>query len=115
MSVSLWIVAGQIPLSMEFSKQEYWGGLPFPSPEDLPDQGIEPTSPVTPALVGGFFYCYATREAPISCESASISLYTLVNVYSCPCGYLLVVANNVEHFFVCLLVSCMSSLKKCPL
>ena len=35
----------QIPLSMEFSRHEYWSGLPFPSPEDLPDPGIEPTSP----------------------------------------------------------------------
>ena len=34
-----WTIAGQAPLSMEFSRQEYWSGLPFPSPEDLPDQG----------------------------------------------------------------------------
>ena len=45
-------VAHQAPLSMAFSRQEYWGGLPFPSPGDLPDPGIEPTSP---ALAGGFF------------------------------------------------------------
>ena len=37
-----WNVACQAPLSMEFSKQEYWSGLPFPSPGDLPDPGIEP-------------------------------------------------------------------------
>ena len=43
--VTLWTVAGQAPLSMGFSKQEYWSGLPFPSPEDLPNPGIEPTSP----------------------------------------------------------------------
>ena len=35
----------QAPLSMKFSRQEYWGGLPFPSPRDLPDPGIEPRSP----------------------------------------------------------------------
>ena len=40
-----WTVACQAPLSMEFSRQEYWSGLPFPSPEDLPDTGIEPRSP----------------------------------------------------------------------
>ena len=40
-----WTVAYQAPLSMEFSRQEYWSGLPFPSPGDLPDQGIEPESP----------------------------------------------------------------------
>ena len=38
-------VACQAPLSMGFSRQEYWSGLPFPSPEDLPDPGIEPGSP----------------------------------------------------------------------
>ena len=40
-----WTVACQAPLSMEFSRQEYWSGLPIPSPEDLPDPGIEPRSP----------------------------------------------------------------------
>ena len=39
------MVALQAPLSMEFSRQEYWSGLPFPSPGDLPDPGIEPRSP----------------------------------------------------------------------
>ena len=38
------------PLSMGFSRQEYWSGLPFPSPGDLPDPGIEPMSPASPAL-----------------------------------------------------------------
>ena len=40
-----WTVACQAPLSMGFSRQEYWSGLPFPSPGDLPDPGIEPMSP----------------------------------------------------------------------
>ena len=40
-----WTVARQTPLSMGFSRQEYWSGLPFPSPGDLPDPGIEPESP----------------------------------------------------------------------
>ena len=43
--VTLWTVAYQAPLSMEFSRQEYWSGLPFPSPGDLPDPGTEPGSP----------------------------------------------------------------------
>ena len=46
---TLWAVTGQAPLSMGFSKQEYWSGLPFPSPEDLPDPGDEPWSPALPA------------------------------------------------------------------
>ena len=44
-SVSLWAAAHQVPLSMESSRQEYWNGLPFLSPGDLPDPGIEPWSP----------------------------------------------------------------------
>ena len=45
-----WTVALQAPLSMGFFRQENWSGLPFPSPGDLPDPGIEPTSPMSPAL-----------------------------------------------------------------
>ena len=44
-----WTVAHQAPLSMEFSRQEYWSGLPFSSPGDLSDPGIEPSSPVLQA------------------------------------------------------------------
>ena len=44
-----WTVAHQAPLSMGFSRQEYWSGLPFPSPGDLPDPGIEPRSPTLQA------------------------------------------------------------------
>ena len=50
-----WTVAHQAPLSMEFSRQEYWSGLPLPTPGDLPDPGIEPTSLKAPALAGRFF------------------------------------------------------------
>ena len=55
-----WTVAHQTPLSMEFSRQEYWNGLPFPSLEGLPDPGIEPRSPIT----GGFFTSWAIIGAP---------------------------------------------------
>ena len=48
-------VACQAPLSIEFSRQEYWSGLPFPAPRDLPDPRIEPVSPVSPALADGIF------------------------------------------------------------
>ena len=44
-----WTVAHQVPLSMGFSRQEYWSGLPCPSPGDLPDLGIEPRSPASQA------------------------------------------------------------------
>ena len=52
---TLWSVALQAPLFMEFSRQEYWSGLPFPTPEDLPDPGMEPESLASPALAGRFF------------------------------------------------------------
>ena len=47
--VTLWTIARQAPLSMGFSRQEYWSGLPFPSPGDLPNPGIEPRSPILQA------------------------------------------------------------------
>ena len=50
-----WTVAHQAPLSMGFSRQGYWSELPFPSPGDLPDPGIEPASLMSPALAGRFF------------------------------------------------------------
>ena len=52
-----WTVVCQVPLSVGFSRQEYWSGLSFPSPGDLPHPGIEPVSPI---LAGGFF----TTEPP---------------------------------------------------
>ena len=59
-----WTVACQAPLSMGFSKQEYWSGLPCPPPGDLPNPGTEPESLMSPALAGGFFTTNATWEAP---------------------------------------------------
>ena len=61
--VTPWTIAHQAPLSMGFSRQEYWSGLPGPSPGDLPDPGIEPTSLVSPALAGGFFTTSTTWKA----------------------------------------------------
>ena len=49
-STTPWTVACQAPQSVRFSRQEYWSGLPFPSPGDLPDPGIEPKSPMGPVL-----------------------------------------------------------------
>ena len=49
-SVKFWTVAHQAPLSIGFFRQEYWSGLPFPSPGDLPDPGIKLKSPVSPTL-----------------------------------------------------------------
>ena len=74
-----WTVAHWAPLSMGFS---YWSGLPCPSPGDLPDSGIEPTSPGAPTL-----------------EAESLPL----NHKESP----------IEHFYIHLLVICMSLLEKC--
>ena len=57
--VTPWTVAHQTPLSMEFSRQQYWSGLPLPTPGDHPNLGIKPTS-LASALAGRFF----TTESP---------------------------------------------------
>ena len=67
-------VARQVPLSMGFSRQEYWSGLPYPPPGDLPNPGIEPMSFTSPALAGRFFTTSATWEVTVvpenkKCES----------------------------------------------
>ena len=55
----LWTIACQASLSMEFSRHEYWSGLPFPTPSgDLSDPGTEPMSLMSPALAGGFFFFF---------------------------------------------------------
>ena len=53
--VTLWTVAHQAPLAMEFSRQEYWSVLSFPTPGYLPDPGFETAFFASPALAGGFF------------------------------------------------------------
>ena len=64
LSVTPQTLARQAPLSMGFFRQEYWSGLPFPPPGDLPDPGIKPLSLTSPALAGGFFTISATWETP---------------------------------------------------
>ena len=61
--VTPWTVALQAPLSMEFSRPEYWSGLPFPPLADLPDPGIKPASLTSSTLAGGFFTTSATWQA----------------------------------------------------
>ena len=62
-SAAPWTVAHQAPLSMGFSRQEYWSGLPCPPPGDLPDPGSKPTSHTSPALAGSFFTTSTAWEA----------------------------------------------------
>ena len=63
--VTPWTLAHKAPLSMGFSRQEYWSGLLHPSPGFLPEQGIEPVSLMSPALAGRFLTTSATWEAKI--------------------------------------------------
>ena len=67
--VTLWTVAHQAPLSLEFSWQKYWSVLPFPCPGDLPDTAIKPTSPESPTLAGRFF----TTSPPVEALWFSLS------------------------------------------
>ena len=76
-----WTVARQALLSMGFSRQEYWSGLPCPPPGDLPSPGMEPTSPLSPALAGGFLTTRATWALP----SLNGLLQQAPNWFSCFC------------------------------
>ena len=76
--VTLWRIAHQAPLSMGFSRQEYWSGLPFPSPGDLPDPGIEPRSPTLQADA-------LTSEPPGKLElKSSPIIYVIVHSMQSP-------------------------------
>ena len=72
--VTVWTVAHQAPLSMRFPRQESWSGLPCPSPGDLPDQGLEPTSLMSPALAGRYFTTSGPWEG-----YAYTYIYTYIN------------------------------------
>ena len=63
LSASSRTVAHQAPLSMGLYRQEYYSGLPPPTPGDLPDRGVKPVSPASPAVRGGFFNHWANSEA----------------------------------------------------
>ena len=83
-SATLWTMALQAPLSTEFSRQEYKNGLPFTSPGDLPDPGIEPTSPEFPALVTG------TTVPPGKPLKSRVCV--------CECSVALVVSNSLQLY-----------------
>ena len=85
---TLWTVAHQAPLSMRYSRQEYWSGLPCPSPGDLPDPGMELKSLMSPALAGGFFNTSTTspRQISTTCDP-QFDCYSVKGVPACSsCG-----------------------------
>ena len=83
-------VAHQAPLSVGFPRQEYWSGLPFPSPGDLPDPGIEPTSL---ALVGtgGYLTVFLTAKPPEKPKGEVHELYLVHEFFN-------VISFHVMHF-----------------
>ena len=111
-SATPWPVACQVPLSMEFSRQEYWSGLPFPSSGDLPDPGIEPiflAFPASPAWAGWFFTSWTTGEAhmPYICVYYScVYTYAMHIVFVCCVHYVyvLICAYMYLHY-VCLYIT----------
>ena len=105
--VTLWIIACQAPLCMGFSRQEYWSGLPFPSPGDLPDPGVKP---VSPALAAWFFTTASPGKlSPYDCIVSFMWICRNVfNSFFNPCtvgcfqsfAFLNTVAGNIlEHVF----------------
>ena len=77
-----WTVACQAPLSMGFSRQEYWSGLPCPPPGRLPDLGIKPSSFMSLVLAVGFFITSTTWEA--LCDSVAAAAAAAKLLQSCP-------------------------------
>ena len=88
-----WTVTLQAPLNMEFSRQEFWSGLPFPSPGDLPDPGAEPASLESHALAGELFISAAAAAASLqSC------LMLCDPIDGSPLGFPSLVFSRQEHW-----------------
>ena len=108
-SATPWTVALQTPLSKGFSRQEYWRGLPFPSPGDLPDPGVEP---VSPALAGGFF-TPSHQGSPLSmsvCPNSSSQVSTTdLSRFSCFCLWVLASSGPSSRLGIILLFPCLHS------
>ena len=85
LSVALWTVTCQSPLSMKFFGQEHWSGLPFPIPGDLPDPGIKPASP---ALAGGFSASatWKARSGDAWCKIIIILRTKFRGSFQCSCS-----------------------------
>ena len=92
-SATPWTVAHQIPLSVEFPRQEYWNGLPFPPPGDLPDPGIEP---VFLALAGGFF----TLHGPFPLVNDLVINSVEYHIYQAQAN---VESNYTTHYIITIL------------
>ena len=113
-TVSLWIVALQAPLSMGFSRQKHWSGLPFPPPADLPDPGIEPLSSGISCIAGRFF-TYQAIGKPLVCVLTWS--YCGLELYNVASGggslrkiYWIKLSNlNSNHWIICIISFCFKS------
>ena len=70
-----WTIAHQVPLSVRFSRQDFWSGFPCPPPGELPDPGLKPMSLMSPAMACGFFTTSTAWEAPFL-------IWLLISVFS---------------------------------
>ena len=95
--VTPWTVACRAPMSVGLPRQEYWSGLPFPSPGDLSDSGIKPVSLTSPALEGRFFTISATWEARIYI-CTTIYMYTYIKFIYLFNKYLLRARHCARHW-----------------
>ena len=84
--MTLWTVACQTPLSIKFSRQEYWSGLPFPSLEDLPDPGIKTTSPSSSALTGRIWYFFKEQFVENGCFRMYFQSWTFFYLWKTSSG-----------------------------
>ena len=78
-----WTIACHTPLSMGFSKREYWSGLPCPPPGDLPDPGIKPMFPVSPALQADSLLL-SQRGSPLPSKRVKVKLLSHVRLFATP-------------------------------
>ena len=106
-----WTVAYQAPLSMDFISQEYWNGLLFPPPGDLPNPGMEPQPLVSPAVAGWFFTTapaerpselhvkFLAPHFPYSCATlpSSLSAFRICSICSRPSTQVDVVMKNAKR------------------
>ena len=99
---TLWTIAHQVPLSVGFSGQEYWSGLPWPPPGDLPNPGIEPGSVASPTLAGRFFTTSGTWE---------ISEDILFNIYCWFINYKLTANSTRIYVWMMLSNICIFSIR----
>ena len=97
-SATLWAITCQAPLSMGFSRQKYWSGLPFSSPGDLPDPGTKPRSPASHV---NSLIVWATRVTQVM-SSMRVLSWLLFTLYALDCKLLLPI--KALYFCICLTI-----------